>query len=212
MTVSPRTKVVRSRRRVTRDCDARGFRSQPCRDPARAICCCAISSKESRVPRSTGARACALATSVVRVVADRSRPRAAMSRSPASCAWSPVQIDWLAQDPVTRVPKEGETSIPRAGSSPTNEPHRIRIGRTRPALLPGLARLDEILVANFMIFQDVIEEESHDLWIGDEVGARLLSTRTRTQARPFCWLTDFVGWPRCRTAELPRRSPTTTPK
>ena len=29
-------------------------------------------------------------------------------------------------------------------------------------------RMDEILLANFMVFDDVVREEPYDLWIGDE--------------------------------------------
>ena len=52
-----------------------------------------------------------------------------------------LQIDWLAQDPVTRVlEREGE-SIHPASRVPGQrvQAHRERIGRARPALLPGVA-------------------------------------------------------------------------
>ena len=29
-------------------------------------------------------------------------------------------------------------------------------------------RMDEILVANFMVFHDLVQDEHYDLWIGDE--------------------------------------------
>ena len=32
----------------------------------------------------------------------------------------------------------------------------------------ALRRMDEILVANFMVFHDLVREEHYDLWIGDE--------------------------------------------
>ena len=32
----------------------------------------------------------------------------------------------------------------------------------------AMRRMDEILVANFMVFDDVVREEPYDLWIGDE--------------------------------------------
>ena len=32
----------------------------------------------------------------------------------------------------------------------------------------AIRRMDEILVANFMVFHDLVREEHYDLWIGDE--------------------------------------------
>ena len=29
-------------------------------------------------------------------------------------------------------------------------------------------RMDEILLANFMVFHDIVEDDPYDLWIGDE--------------------------------------------
>ena len=61
----------------------------------------------------------------------------------------------------------------------------------------AIRRMDEILVANFMVFNDVVPEETrYDLCIADEgLGHRLLPAR-EPQARSaprFAWLTDFVG-------------------
>ena len=50
-----------------------------------------------------------------------------------------LEIDWLAQDPVTRVlEKEGEQHPPgKPAPGQRVAPHRVRIGRARPARLPG---------------------------------------------------------------------------
>ena len=48
------------------------------------------------------------------------------------------------------------------------EPHRVRVRRARPALLPGLAADGRDPVANYMVFHDLVREERYDLWIGDE--------------------------------------------
>jgi predicted glycosyltransferase len=56
--------------------------------------------------------------------------------------------------------------------------------------------MDEILTANFMVFDDVVHEECYDLWIGDEaweLDYHLHENPGRKRA-PFVWLTDFVGW------------------
>jgi hypothetical protein len=42
-------------------------------------------------------------------------------------------------------------------------------------------RMDEILVANFMLFHDVVRERAYDLWIGDEAW-ELTTTCTRTRS------------------------------
>jgi UDP-N-acetylglucosamine:LPS N-acetylglucosamine transferase len=109
-----------------------------------------------------------------------------------------LQIDWLAQDPVTRVLEaEGETIHP-ASWFLANELSHIESESSEHDLhcFRAWRNLDEILVANFMVFQDVIEEESHDLWIGDEAWELdcFLHENPELKRAPFCWLTDFVGW------------------
>ncbi len=56
--------------------------------------------------------------------------------------------------------------------------------------------MDEILVNNFMVFDDLVARESFDLWVGDEaLGRRPLPAREpRLKRAPFVWMTDFVGW------------------
>ena len=56
--------------------------------------------------------------------------------------------------------------------------------------------MDEILTANYMVFDDVVSETPYDLWIGDEaweLDYHLHKNPDRKRA-PFAWLTDFVGW------------------
>ena len=57
-------------------------------------------------------------------------------------------------------------------------------------------RMDEILVANYMVFTTSVREERYDLWIGDEAWEidYYLHEHPRREARPYAWLTDFVGW------------------
>ncbi len=57
-------------------------------------------------------------------------------------------------------------------------------------------RMDEILVANFMVFHDVITDEQYDLWIGDEAWELdyYLHENPEQKRAAYCWLTDFVGW------------------
>ena len=56
--------------------------------------------------------------------------------------------------------------------------------------------MDEILVANFMLFLDVVREEHYDLWIGDEAWEvdYFLHENPELKSAAYVWLTDFVGW------------------
>ena len=56
--------------------------------------------------------------------------------------------------------------------------------------------MDEILVANFMLFHDVAREGRYDLWIGDEAWEvdHFLHENPELKTARYCFLTDFVGW------------------
>jgi UDP:flavonoid glycosyltransferase YjiC (YdhE family) len=56
--------------------------------------------------------------------------------------------------------------------------------------------MDEILIANFMVFHDVVREDHYDLWIGDEAWELdyYLHENPNEKIVPFAWFTDFVGW------------------
>ena len=56
--------------------------------------------------------------------------------------------------------------------------------------------MDEILVANFMVFHDLVSETDYDLWIADE-GWEIdyyLHENPEQKRAAYAWLTDFVGW------------------
>ena len=56
--------------------------------------------------------------------------------------------------------------------------------------------MDEILVNNFMVFNDVVDESPYDLVIGDEAWDvdYFLHENPELKHYGFAWLTDFVGW------------------
>ena len=56
--------------------------------------------------------------------------------------------------------------------------------------------MDEILVNNFMVFHDVVEETPYDLVIGDEAWDvdYFLHENPELKRFAFAWMTDFVGW------------------
>jgi hypothetical protein len=109
-----------------------------------------------------------------------------------------LQIDWLAQDPVTRVLEAEGEHIHPASSHLANESHHIESESAEHDLhcFQALRRMDEILAANFMLFDDVAREERYDLWIGDEAWELdyYLHENPREKRAPFVWLTDFVGY------------------
>ncbi|GAA1140190.1 glycosyltransferase [Ornithinicoccus hortensis] len=60
----------------------------------------------------------------------------------------------------------------------------------------AIRRMDEILVNNFMVFQDVVEEGCYDLVVGDEAWDvdYFLHENPELKRFAFAWMTDFVGW------------------
>jgi predicted glycosyltransferase len=109
-----------------------------------------------------------------------------------------VEIDWLAQDPVTRVlEREGERIHP-ASRWLANESRHIESESAEHDLhcFQAWRRMDEILIANFMVFHDVVREERYDLWVGDEAWELdyYLHENPGEKRAHYAWLTDFVGW------------------
>jgi pimeloyl-ACP methyl ester carboxylesterase/predicted glycosyltransferase len=109
-----------------------------------------------------------------------------------------LEIDWLAQDPVTRVLEaEGERIHP-ASAHLANESHHIESESAEHDLhcFQALRRMDEILAANFMVFHDVVREQRYDLWLGDEAWELdyYLHENPGEKRVPFVWMTDFVGF------------------
>ena len=109
-----------------------------------------------------------------------------------------LTIDWLAQDPVTRVLEAAGERIHPASRHLANESRHIEAEADGHQLhaFGAVRRMDEILLANFMVFHDVTRSEQYDLWIGDEAWELdyFLHENPELKAAPYCWLTDFVGW------------------
>ena len=109
-----------------------------------------------------------------------------------------LDVQWLAQDPVTRVlEKEGEKIHP-ASRFLANESKHIESESAEHDLhcFQAWRRMDEILIANFMLFHDVVNDENYDLWIGDEAWEvdYYLHENPEQKRAAYAWLTDFVGW------------------
>jgi pimeloyl-ACP methyl ester carboxylesterase/predicted glycosyltransferase len=109
-----------------------------------------------------------------------------------------LQIDWLAQHPVTAVLGErGERLHPRSAEL-ANESAHIAAESSEHDLnaFQAIRRMDEILVANFMVFHDAVTEGEYDLVIGDEAWDidHFLHENPELKRTAFAWMTDFVGW------------------
>lgn len=109
-----------------------------------------------------------------------------------------VHIDWLAQDPVTRVLKHAGESVHPASEWLASESGHIMSEASGHDLhcFQALRRMDEILCANFMIFQEVVEEGLYDLIIGDEAWDvdHFWHENPELKRGSHVWMTDFVGY------------------
>ena len=126
-----------------------------------------------------------------------------------------LEVDWLAQDPVTRVLEAaGERVHPASRHLLTESGHiEAEAGEHDLHAFEALRRMDEILVANFMLFDEVIRTDMPDLVVGDEAWEvdYFLHENPELKRFAFAWLTDFVGYLPMPDGGAPRRrSPRTT--
>ena len=109
-----------------------------------------------------------------------------------------LQVDWLAQHPLTRLLDERGERIHPASRHLASEAAHIDAESAEHDLhaFQAIRRMDEILVNNFMVFADLVEDEDYDAWIGDEAWELdyFLHENPRLKRAPYVWLTDFVGW------------------
>jgi pimeloyl-ACP methyl ester carboxylesterase/predicted glycosyltransferase len=109
-----------------------------------------------------------------------------------------VEIDWLAQHPVTKVLEARGERIHPASARLASESGHVESESAEHDLhcFQALRRMDEILLANFMVFHDVTRAENYDLWIGDEAWELdyYLHENPELKSAAYAWLTDFVGW------------------
>ena len=109
-----------------------------------------------------------------------------------------LEIDWLAQHPVTAVlESRGERIHPMSAELASESAH-ITAESSEHDLnaFQAIRRMDEILLANFMVFLDVVEAGEYDLVVGDEAWDvdHFLHENPELKRTAFAWMTDFVGW------------------
>jgi len=109
-----------------------------------------------------------------------------------------LEIDWLAQHPVTAVLEaEGERVHP-ASAALASESGHIESEAAEHDLhaFQAIRRMDEILLANYMVFHDLVRDEHYDLVVGDEAWDidYFLHENPEEKRTAYVWMTDFVGW------------------
>ena len=123
----------------------------------------------------------------------------ATSRSRGSCggACPDLEVQWLAQQPVTTLLEAcGETVHPASAElAPEAAGVDAEAGEHELHAFQMLRRLDEIFCANFMVFHDLVRQERFDVWIADEAWEvdYFLHENPELKTAPYAWLTDFVG-------------------
>jgi len=109
-----------------------------------------------------------------------------------------LEVDWLAQHPVTTVLEARGERIHPASALLANESGHIEreAGDHDLHCFQAIRRMDEILVANFMVFHEVVVEGGYDLVVGDEAWDvdYYWHENPELKRTAFGWMTDFVGW------------------
>jgi predicted glycosyltransferase len=109
-----------------------------------------------------------------------------------------LEIDWLAQSPVTTVLAARGEHVHPASAFLASEAGHIESESAGHDLhaFQAIRKMDEILLANFMVFHDLTRDDDYDLWIGDEAWELdyYLHENPETKRAAYAWLTDFVGW------------------
>lgn len=109
-----------------------------------------------------------------------------------------LEVDWLAQHPVTLFLEASGELVHPASRLLASESHHIESesGEHDLHAFQAIRRMDEILLANFMVFRDIVRHEPYDLWVGDESWEldHYLHENPELKSAAYVWLTDFVGW------------------
>jgi pimeloyl-ACP methyl ester carboxylesterase/predicted glycosyltransferase len=109
-----------------------------------------------------------------------------------------LQIDWLAQDPVTRLLEFGGETIHPLSARLASESRHIELesGAHELHAFQAIRRMDEVLIANFMTFQDAVDAQDYDLVIADEAWDidHYWHEHPELKRAPLVWFTDFVGF------------------
>jgi pimeloyl-ACP methyl ester carboxylesterase/predicted glycosyltransferase len=108
-----------------------------------------------------------------------------------------LKIDWLAQDPVTRLLEAGGERVHPLSARLASESRHIELesGEHDLHVFQAIRRMDEVLIANFMHFQDAVAD-GYDLVIADEAWDidHYWHEHPELKQASLAWFTDFVGY------------------
>ena len=134
------------------------------------------------------------------VVSDRARPRSPRYRHHAGVAQtSPGSACRLARPgsghEVARNQRRTRPSIQRRLASETRH-IELESGEHELNAFQAIRRMDEVLISNFMTFQDAVEEGGYDLVIADEAWDidHYWHEHPELKKARLAWFTDFVGY------------------
>ena len=109
-----------------------------------------------------------------------------------------LEIDWLSQDPVTRLLEDAKERVHPASAWLASESTHIEDECAEHDLhaFQAIRRMDEVLVNNFMVFDEAVREDHYDLVVADEAWEidHFLHENPERKRFSYAWLTDFVGW------------------
>jgi pimeloyl-ACP methyl ester carboxylesterase/predicted glycosyltransferase len=109
-----------------------------------------------------------------------------------------LEVDWLAQHPVTTMLAARGERVHPVSAYLASESGHIESESAEHDLhaFQAIRRMDEILLANFMVFHDLVHADDYDLWVGDEAWELdyYLHENPEQKTTAYAWLTDFVGW------------------
>jgi pimeloyl-ACP methyl ester carboxylesterase len=109
-----------------------------------------------------------------------------------------LEVDWLAQDPVTRLlSASGEAVHPLSARLASESRHiEEESGEHDLHAFQAIRRMDEVLIANFMVFQEAVDEGGYDLVIADEAWDvdHYWHEHPELKKSKLAWMSDFVGF------------------
>jgi pimeloyl-ACP methyl ester carboxylesterase/predicted glycosyltransferase len=109
-----------------------------------------------------------------------------------------VQVDWLAQHPVTAfLADTGETVHPASAHLVSESGHFESEAHEHDLhAFQTVRRMDEIMVNNFAVVQDLVDTGDYDLVVGDEAWDvdYFWHENPELKRTSYVWMTDFVGW------------------
>jgi pimeloyl-ACP methyl ester carboxylesterase/predicted glycosyltransferase len=109
-----------------------------------------------------------------------------------------LEVDWLAQDPVTRLLEaNGERVHPLSARLASESRHiEMESGEHDLHCFQAIRNMDEVLIANFMTFQDAVDAGGYDLVIADEAWDidHYWHEHPELKKAGLAWFTDFVGY------------------